>query len=188
MQRYVFYPVVDFYSSKKNQNKTRQQTGLVTGLQVLQVQSYPPPPTPPRPPPICSPTPPSTPAGKTAEGSRGTMPDVPSHDSKRALDQRASGGKVWERPGKKKTYPWLLSSGVLILFFKVSPLNRKPVNISQLQFNHRSAVSQTSIGSLVFFHPFINWMTFWWLTGRWISVSFCCFISRRKTNCTFEDV
>lgn len=183
MPRYVFPPSCWLLIKKKK--KTDNRLALSQACKCCRCKVTAPPPTPP--PPIRPPTPPSTPAGKTAEGSRGTVPDVPSHDSKRALDQRASGGKVWKRPGKKKppVTPELWCPH--FLFFKVSLLNRKPVTISQLQFNHRSLVSQTSIGSLVFFHPFINWVTIWWLTGRWISVSFCCFISRRKTNSTFED-
>lgn len=121
-------------------------------------------PDPPPPPPIRLPTPPSTPAGKTAEGSRGIMPDVPSHDSKRALDQRASGGKVWERPGKK-THPWLLSSDVLILCF--SKLHRLIGNlltfpscnlIITLPF-HKHPLAHSSYFSIPFKTK--------WLSGRW---------------------
>lgn len=72
---------------------------------------------------------------------------------------------VWKKKKNPPVTPelWCPHS----VFFKVSPLNRKPVNISQLQCNHRSAVPQTSICSLVvFFHPFKNWMTIWSL-NQW---------------------
>lgn len=122
MRRYVFSPVVDIYSSKydnkyfqENPLYCDQQTGLVTGLQVPQVQSYAPPD------PTTTPHPPShTSHYSCRENSRGQQ----GHHARcaKSWQQTGPGSKSFRGEGmraawKKKKHPWLLSSDVLILCF-----------------------------------------------------------------------